>query len=422
MADARVNFILSASDRTKSAFASVRKAIGGISRIASGAALAVGGIAGIGGGAALANMGRQSINTADQIGHLQNRLGGTAQFWSGMGHAAELSGVSVQTFTMAMQRMTRRIGEASRGTGEAKDQIAAFGLDAGKLSKLPLERQFFIIADKLAAIKNPGLRAAAAMKLFDSEGVALIQMMTDGSAGLQKMMQDAISLGVVMNNVDILNAQGFKGALTRMGAAFQGFANDIILPALPMMTDAVQSLTDYVLINKSAWMQWGNTAIDIFGQVLNFISPVFEVMGRGLGMAVDGWQMLAQVAGTAWEIIKEIFSGAGEVIGGVAAGIAQLAQGNFSGFSAINDQLSSSAAARGERLGGLFGQLGNDALNATSGGGFGGGGVSAASAQAQLARALGSNEEATALLRELVDISRKRAVPGVDAIPILAQR
>ena len=64
---------------------------------------------------------RPDRQTADKLGVGVEEL-------QRMRYAADLSGISTQTFDMALQRFTRRAAEAAAGTGEAKDALAALGI------------------------------------------------------------------------------------------------------------------------------------------------------------------------------------------------------------------------------------------------------------------------------------------------------
>ncbi|HET9337198.1 MAG TPA: hypothetical protein VFO12_12420 [Sphingomicrobium sp.] len=86
---------------------------------------------------------------------------------------------------MALQRFTRRAAEAAQGTGEAKDALAQMGIalrdQSGNLRRS--EDLLGDIADAFALIEDPAERVRLAFKLFDSEGVALVNLLSDGRLG-----------------------------------------------------------------------------------------------------------------------------------------------------------------------------------------------------------------------------------------------
>ena len=114
-----------------------------------------------------------AIKSADQIGKLVDRLGATTEAFSELKFVAERSGIAFNTLTMGLQRMQRRVAEAAAGFGEAKDALYELGLDAVALNKIPLDKQFEVVADAMSKVANEADRTRLTMKLFESEGVAL---------------------------------------------------------------------------------------------------------------------------------------------------------------------------------------------------------------------------------------------------------
>src|SRR5918995_3281511 len=108
------------------------------------------------------------------------------------------SGVEQQTLDMALQRFTRRAAEAAQGTGEAKDALAQMGIalrdQSGNLRSS--EDLLADVADAFARIEDPAERLRLAFKLFDSEGVTLVNLLRGGSGALEEMRGRARDLGI----------------------------------------------------------------------------------------------------------------------------------------------------------------------------------------------------------------------------------
>ena len=54
------------------------------------------------------------------------------------------------------------------------------------------------VADAFARIEDPAERVRLAFKLFDSEGVALVNLLHGGSGALEEMRERARDLGIVL--------------------------------------------------------------------------------------------------------------------------------------------------------------------------------------------------------------------------------
>jgi hypothetical protein len=144
---------------------------------------ALAGVTTVGGLAALVN---NSISAADAIGKTADTIGIGVEALQELRFAAKSSGVEQQTLDMALQRFTQRTAEAAQSTGEAKDALAQMGIalrdQDGHLRQS--EDLLADVADAFARIEDPAERVRLAFKLFDSEGVALVNLLSDGSSAL----------------------------------------------------------------------------------------------------------------------------------------------------------------------------------------------------------------------------------------------
>jgi len=165
-----------------------------------------------------------ALDTADAMEKMQRRLGISTESLSQMKFAAEQSGIALSTLTMAMQRAQRRIAEAANGMGEAKDALVELGLSAQQMNRLSPDKQLLAIADAMGGVADSGDKTRLAMKLFDSEGVSLLQMFEEGSAGIESMMKEADRLGLTLNNKTAKGAAAANDAINRAKSAMQGAA------------------------------------------------------------------------------------------------------------------------------------------------------------------------------------------------------
>ncbi|MFQ5510116.1 MAG: hypothetical protein ACE5FN_12410, partial [Leptospirillia bacterium] len=231
MADAR--FTITARDRTKAAFASVHAGLSRMTRALGPLRLGIAGVVGTAGMGALI---QHSLKSADALGKTADKLGLTTQGLAGLRHAGELTGVSVNTLDMAVQRMTRRIAEAAQGTGEAKAAIRELGLDAVALKAMGPEQAFQAIAGAMGEVENQGDRVRLSMRLFDSEGVALVNTLGLGEEGLKNVAAEAEALGITLDRVQVAKIEQANDAMTRIRAAIGGVANRITVQLAPVIS------------------------------------------------------------------------------------------------------------------------------------------------------------------------------------------
>ena len=274
MATENVKIVISALDRTTRAFKSVRSGLNSISsasvQMAKGVATATAAAT-----AAVGAMGyalSKQVQKVDDLAKTANKLGTTVSTLQELQYAADISGVSANTLNMAMQRLTRRVSEASMGFGEAKGALKELGINAAQLNKLPLDKKMEVLADAFDGVATDGDRVRLAMKLFDSEGVALVNTLNLGSDGLREMAAEAQSLGLSISQVDAQRFEKMQDDITRMKTAAGAAATTFTTELLPVIEGIFTGFADagYGANNfQSAAINAAHKVIKVYGFFLD---------------------------------------------------------------------------------------------------------------------------------------------------------
>ncbi|MBW2989618.1 hypothetical protein KY358_04855, partial [Candidatus Woesearchaeota archaeon] len=125
---------------------------------------------------------------------------------------------------------------------EAKNALIELNLSAQDLNELKPEQQFEVIADALKGVENQADKVRLAMKLFDSEGVSLLQTMTEGAAGLRDMRAEANALGLTLSQEDATGAAAAKDAFARLQASVSGLGLAMARTLGPSLADVADWL------------------------------------------------------------------------------------------------------------------------------------------------------------------------------------
>ena len=214
------------------------------------------------------------FNAGDELAKTADKLGVTTQALAGLRHAAELTGVSTGTMDMAMQRFTRRAAEAAKGTGEAKGALQELGLDAESLVRLPLDEQMSQVADAMAGVDSQADKVRLSMKLFDSEGVALVNTLGGGAAALEKMTQEAEHLGLTLSRTDTAQMEAANDAITRLQGVFAGLTNQLSVAFAPIITFVADAFRQAALDSAG----FGNVGQKVAGAVAKAFGTVRQIM------------------------------------------------------------------------------------------------------------------------------------------------
>jgi lambda family phage tail tape measure protein len=210
------------------------------------------GVTTVGGLAALVD---RSISAADAIGKTADKIGVGVEALQELRFAAKASGVEQQTLDMALQRFTRRAAEAAHGTGEAKDALASMGIalrdQSGNLRRS--EDLLADVADAFARIEDPAERVRLAFKLFDSEGVALVNLLHGGSDALDEMRERARDLGIVLDEHLVRDAERARTELDTLAQVISANLTRVALEAAPVIADLSSWLADVAGKAGIAW-------------------------------------------------------------------------------------------------------------------------------------------------------------------------
>jgi hypothetical protein len=112
---------------------------------------------------------------------------------------------------MVRRTHTYGIRLAVEGGGQVKAELVSVG-QSGEQSLMGIalrdqsgnlrrsEDLLADVADAFARVEDPAERVRLAFKLFDSEGVALVNLLSDGSSALEEMRERARDLGIVLDD------------------------------------------------------------------------------------------------------------------------------------------------------------------------------------------------------------------------------
>lgn len=238
-------------------------------------------------GAIATAMVRSQMQTIDALAKTADRLGLTTEALAGLQRSASLTGADVSTLNMALQRMTRRVSEAAQGTGEAKNALKELGLDAQYLSGLSPDEQFKQIADAMSGVAEQGDKVRLAMRLFDSEGVKLVNTLAMGSEGLAEQERIAEKLGVALNRVDAAKVEAANDAMMGAGQAIEGVVNRVAVQLSPAIEDIANRFVD-ASIDSEGFSDTVDSAIrgalrvvGVFADGLHGIHVVFKGLETG---------------------------------------------------------------------------------------------------------------------------------------------
>jgi hypothetical protein len=215
-------------DKTKAAFASVNKSMRTMQRSVGSLQAAVVGVIG---SAALGGLVKTLADVSDRLGKTSARLGISTEDLQKLGFAAEQSGIEVGTLEMALQRFTRRAADSAKdGTGPAQQAFDALGIsitraDGTLKDNISLLKE---VADGFKGTESQAEKVRLAFKLFDSEGVKLVNLLQQGSGALDAFGNQLESVNGVITDRSISASEQFNDRLNILKRSAQGLLTPLI--------------------------------------------------------------------------------------------------------------------------------------------------------------------------------------------------
>ena len=224
----------------------------------------------------------------DNLAKTSAKLGLSVEWLQKMQYAAQLSGVEIRTFNMAMQRFTRRAAEAAAGTGEAKAALEQMGIQLtdsnGRLR--PVEALLGEVSNALSGVESQSEKVKLAFKLFDSEGVAMINMLGQGEEALNNVAGEFESLGVTIDKTATEDVEQMNDSFTKMGTVVDGVVNRMVAWAAP----EIGSFADWVTNVMVAAAQDSGRAWDLFYYA--FLAGMYKNLGAIESFAVGSMNVI----------------------------------------------------------------------------------------------------------------------------------
>lgn len=179
---------------------------------------------------------RGAINEADKLGKMAQQIGIPVAELSRLKHAAELSGSSLEGLSTSMGRLSRNMSDVAQGAGaEARRAFEQLGItvtntDGTLKSSTAVMAE---MADRFAGMEDGAGKTALAMQLMGRSGAQMIPMLNAGADGLNRMMQEADALGIVITEKTARAAAAFNDNLDNLRKIMTGIWTQMAEHLLP---------------------------------------------------------------------------------------------------------------------------------------------------------------------------------------------
>lgn len=191
-------------------------------------------------------------NLGDQFDKMSQRVGVSTEALSEYGHAATMCGGDISNIEGALKSMASLTLNAANGQGKATATFKRLGIEMESFRRMTPEEQFDLLAQKIASIEDPTIRAAEAMKVFGGDGQKLLPLFASGADGLAEMREEARRLGVSIDEDSAKMGADFTDATTRLQESLKGVGLTLANALTPMLIKAFNGIAEAI----SSITQW----------------------------------------------------------------------------------------------------------------------------------------------------------------------
>ena len=256
MANKKIQFKLTAVDKTKAAFDKVTRSLKSVGGGAAKAAKLVGGIglAAAGAATAIALLVKQSFDFIDTIGKTSARTGIATDTLQAFQLAAIESGTTVEQTQKGLEKFARSIGDAGRGLKTQVDIFKDLGVNIentdGTLKTF--EEILFEVAEGLGQLGSEAERATALANLFGRAGIQFSEIFRNGAEGLNEFIKRANDLGIILDEKTIKAVEKFNDTVSVIKLQIGALKNNITGAFVPALQLIAEKLRDTITAGKNS--------------------------------------------------------------------------------------------------------------------------------------------------------------------------
>ena len=297
----KLEIIIHAKDQFSRVMKSLRGMLPSVKTLAIGAGAAVAGL-----GTGLFAIANSTAKAGDEFQKMSLRLGLSTELLSGMKHAIELSGSSIESLEKGVRTLAKRMSDADDGLAEAKRSFDDLGITVknadGSLKDLDI--MVMEASEGLANMEDNTKRVALAQDLFGRAGTQLLPLMKQGADGLRKMTDEAKALGITFDKTGADQAAAFKDNMLRVHRVLTGVKTQIGQALIPIFNEYAGALQEVGKELVSTIRKNKDDIKDFAESFLNIMVSLAQGTATGIALMIDAYNELPAT----WERLKKGFA------------------------------------------------------------------------------------------------------------------
>ncbi len=211
----------------------------------------------------LSNFVQDNIAWASSMAKVADTVGLSLDKFQGLSMIVKELSIEQSTFERAIQRMTRRIGEAAEGTGTAKDAYSKLGIQitdsAGKVRDT--FSIFLDVARHYKKLKTEADELNVSNQLFGRGFEEINLLLRQGAPAIETQIKKFARMGLIIKDPLIRQAELADDSLTEMKDSVSALGKEfslVLAPAIKTAADAMRTNVGAMrlLFSKATWNDW----------------------------------------------------------------------------------------------------------------------------------------------------------------------
>lgn len=200
------------------------------------------------------------------------------------------AGMDWTKFQQAMSMFVKTLGGMEVNSDAASKKFAKFGLDAEKLSAMPVDQALLEIAGAYTKLSGSSEKAALAMAAFGKKGIDMMKVLARGKAGLEEYIQKAKDFGLSFDMNQGKAVGEAVRAVKEWKLLMSGFKQQAILNLAPIATPVARLFIDVgksvMAVVKEFWGRMGPTIQAGLARLSPLLGKIAAVAKNVLGGAL----------------------------------------------------------------------------------------------------------------------------------------
>lgn len=258
------------------------------------------GAIGMAAGGGLFALVKSSANVGNNLQNLSAKTGASVKAIQELQYAADQADIPVEEFNSNLIRFGKNASAAAAGTKEQAEVFKALGVrvtDAsGKMRSM--DEIFTDVVGGISKIPDAMTRTRVAMALFGKSGASMVQMMTGGVDGLNKMREAAARFGL-MTEQDAEASARFDSEYKNLIRGLTMSRNIFAAQLFPVFEGLSKRLSEILIDKRPQIIAFGQALAEKLPGAIESIASASVKLYHGLKPAFDLFSRLVKWIGPA---------------------------------------------------------------------------------------------------------------------------